>query len=491
MGIIQNQSSKSTLYIYMGVVVGFLNSALLFPRYLEVSEKGILDSITSICLISAGIFSLGVPLATIRLFPYFRNKENNHNSYFSFLAIIILLGLILGLIPLYLFYKSEFPELVQSSYYLGLVGTVYFFRLVFNNLDAYIRMQYNSVLGIVSSNLVLKSTSLIGISLFALNIIAFKELVLIFSLALSLPGLISLFYLLYHRNINLKISLFKKKIREEKNLKKELFKTASYGLLGAMGGVFLIEVDKLILLDLLGEKEVGIYSTAAFFGIIVNVPSRALRSIASVVIADSWKRNDLENIQDVYQKSTLNLQIIASYLFIGVVLCSKYVFEFMKPEYSEGISIIIYIAIAQLVDAITSVNTDILTTSKYYKYQTFFMFGMIVMVVSLNYWLIPIYGIEGAAISTMISLITVNLIKTVFIYRKINIQPFFLKNFTVLLLASVVFILSYFFERIIILEGFVQLLVAGTFISLVYWVPVYFLKISPELIEIVKKRIKK
>ena len=84
----------------------------------------------------------------------------------------------------------------------------------------------------------------------------------------------------------------------------------------------------------------------------------------------------------------------------------------MKPEYSLGISIIIYIAFAQFIDAFTSVNTEILSSSKLYRYQTFFIFLMILLVVSLNYLLIPVYGIDGAAISTMLSLSFINIFRT-------------------------------------------------------------------------------
>jgi hypothetical protein len=61
MGIIQNKASKSTVYIYIGAVIGFFNSGILFPQYLDADSKGILDLITSSSLIMAVIFSFGLP----------------------------------------------------------------------------------------------------------------------------------------------------------------------------------------------------------------------------------------------------------------------------------------------------------------------------------------------------------------------------------------------------------------------------------------------
>ena len=490
MGIIQKQSSKATLYIYLGVAVGFVNSALLFPHFLPAEDKGVLDIITSLCLITAAIFSLGVPFTTLRLYPYFRDDKNHNNGYLSFLLGGIFIGLLIGVIPLTYFFSNEFPVGSRTLYYFILIVVTYFFRLVFNNLDALNRMQFNAVLGVMSSNFLLKLVSLVGISLYALDVISFDELALIHALALSTPGILSLIFTCFSSKISFNFKSFKQKVGE-RDLKKEVVKTSFYGFLGAAGGVVLLEFDKLVLADLMSGREVGIYATAAFFGIMVNLPARALRGIASVVIANSWKNNDLNNIQDVYQKSTLNLQVISSFLFIGIVLCSKYVFVLMKPEYSEGLNIIVFIAIAQLVDAITSVNTDILSTSKHYKYQTYFMFALIVLVVGLNYALIPHYGMVGAAISTMISVIVVNLFRTTFIYFKLGLHPFSRLNVINVLVAILVFVLAYFVNDLPIENQWLQFLATAGFITVIYWTIVLLFNLAPDLKEVLLRKVLK
>ena len=92
--------------------------------------------------------------------------------------------------------------------------------------------------------------------------------------------------------------------------------------------------------------------------------SRSLREFHHLVISESWKKNDLHNINLIYKKATLNLQIISGFLLISILICAPYLFKYMKPEYSLGIGIIIYIAFAHLLDAFTSVNTEILLSSK-------------------------------------------------------------------------------------------------------------------------------
>jgi hypothetical protein len=38
MGVIENQASKSTIYIFLGIIIGFLNT-ILFPHFLPAEKK--------------------------------------------------------------------------------------------------------------------------------------------------------------------------------------------------------------------------------------------------------------------------------------------------------------------------------------------------------------------------------------------------------------------------------------------------------------------
>tara|TARA_B100001121_G_C18636641_1_gene597032 strand:- start:837 stop:1343 length:507 start_codon:yes stop_codon:yes gene_type:complete len=159
----------------------------------------------------------------------------------------------------------------------------------------------------------------------------------------------------------------------------------------------------------------------------------------------------------------------------------------MKPEYALGINIIIYIALAQFIDAFTSVNTEILSSSTLYKYQTFFIFLMIGLVVSLNYLLIPIYGIKGAAISTMISLSTINIFRTIFIWIKFKIHPFENKNVAVFILLGAVYCVSFFINEIIELNPIFKFSLMMLVITSIYWFFVLKLRLSEEINNKVRK----
>ena len=43
----------------------------------------------------------------------------------------------------------------------------------------------------------------------------------------------------------------------------------------------------------------------------------------------------------------------------------------------------------------------------------------------MNRWLIPLYGINGAGFATLLAFTSYNLLKSVFVYRKYGLQPFY------------------------------------------------------------------
>ena len=153
----------------------------------------------------------------------------------------------------------------------------------------------------------------------------------------------------------------------------------------------------------------------------------------------------------------------------------------MKPEYSLGINIIIYIGFAQFIDALTSVNTDILMSSIYYKFQTYFVFLMAGIVIFLNYILIPTYGMKGAAISTMISWSSINIIRTFFIWFKFKMQPFTKENFKVFILLGLVYTIALFVKKFILFIPAINLILMMTLIIAIYWTIILKTNMSTDL----------
>ena len=89
MGIIRQQAVKGTIYSYLGVIIGFITTAIIFPRILSTEEIGLLKLLVSFSVFFLhNLASLGFTNVINRLFPWFRDKNSGHNG-FVIVALLI------------------------------------------------------------------------------------------------------------------------------------------------------------------------------------------------------------------------------------------------------------------------------------------------------------------------------------------------------------------------------------------------------------------
>ncbi len=151
MGIIIRQSIKGTIWSYMGVGIGFITTAYLFPNYLSTETIGLFGLLMSWSVLLAQFSSLGINGVTERLFPYFRNKDNGHNGYLFIAFMVMAVGFGLFLFAYYIFspwlIESNLEKSRLFSEYIYLLVPLTLFTLIYNVLDSYIKLLYDAVLG--------------------------------------------------------------------------------------------------------------------------------------------------------------------------------------------------------------------------------------------------------------------------------------------------------------------------------------------------------
>ena len=132
-----------------------------------------------------------------------------------------------------------------------------------------------------------------------------------------------------------------------------------------------------------------------------------------------------------------------------------------------------------------SINFSIISYSKYFRVNTLFIFILAISNVILNYYLINSFDIVGAALSTAISMLVFNILKTLFVAIKYKIHPF-----TWPLIIISLFLLLAIFMPLLFPEIFksilLSLLISGGFIILFIFV-VYKLSISIEINRFIDK----
>ena len=87
-------------------------------------------------------------------------------------------------------------------------------------------------------------------------------------------------------------------------------------------------------------------------------------------------------------------------------------------------------------DMYSGLNGTILVTSKKYRYDFTFSLMLVALTVASNALLIPRWGMTGAALATMITVLAYNAIRIASVWKFYRIQPFALSDLLVVALAA-------------------------------------------------------
>ncbi|MFM7728000.1 MAG: lipopolysaccharide biosynthesis protein, partial [Flavobacteriales bacterium] len=135
----------------------------------------------------------------------------------------------------------------------------------------------------------------------------------------------------------------------------------------------------------------------------IEAPLVAFEKIASAKIAYAWNENDHGQIGRIYRQSSLYLFLLCGWLFLLVNANVDALFTFLPEGYSQTKWVVLIISSGTLYNMATGLNAPILFNSDRYRYGAVFLVLLAVIVLALQYFLIPLYGLEGAASATALA----------------------------------------------------------------------------------------
>jgi O-antigen/teichoic acid export membrane protein len=437
MGIIVKQSLISTILTYVGVLIGYFNLLYLFPQYLSLEEIGLQRTIQDMAMLLVPFVQLGVSQLLIRYFPLFKAKSY-YSELISLIFIFFLTACIIFSSVFYVFkenisdYFSTNSGLVNT--YLGYIFGLAILMALHQVLVAISQSLRNIILPNFLKEVMLRALTLVNIMLFAFQVISFHQFILILISAYTFNFFVLLIYLLLKKAITITFRFEHLKWNEIQGM----LAYALFTFLGASGILIIGKVDSIMVASMLGLDALGIYSTAFYIAVLIELPKRAIAQIGMSIIATAYKNNNVSEIKAIYKKSSINNLIIGSLLFIGIWINLDNIFSIMPNSelFKVGKWIVLIIGAGKLIDMIAGLNGEIIVMSKHYRINVYLVVLLTLFTILANYLLIPIYGLEGAAIGSSLALLFFNLSKFGFLYWKESIQPFSLKTLVVILIAS-------------------------------------------------------
>jgi len=430
MGIIKRQTIQSSIYTYAGVAVGFFTQGIFLPNLLSKAQYGLLSLLITLSLVLAQFSNLGINGAGGRYFPYFRNADRQHNGYLRLASLTTLIGFGLCVLGLWLARpwiietnQSQSPLFVEY-YYLLIPLTL--FTVYFTVFDNYARLLYDPVTGTLLQQFAQRVLVLLAGIAYWLGWVTFPQFMVLWLLAFFLQMVLMIGSVIRDKAL----FLSRRFLTMEPELRRNLTRYAALTLTTALSTQIIMAIDKVMINNTkeLGLSATGVYSIAANFATVIAVPATALYKVSGALIAESWKTNDLANIESIYRKSCLNQLIAGCFVFVGIAANLPNVFRFLPAGYEAGYYVILWLGLGKLIDMATGVNGIILNTSRYYIYDSLFFVVLTFITIAVNKYLIPKFGINGAAIGAALATFLFNFVRTLFVGIAFRMQPFTWRN---------------------------------------------------------------
>jgi len=441
MGIVQRQSITNTIITFLGFGIGAINALFLYTNFLEKLHYGIVATILSGANIMMPLMAFGAQNTLIRFFSTYKN-QNERDEFLTFmlflpLALIIPLGL-----GFYFFYKDishiwieENPILEPFFWLIPVIGL---FMAYFEVFYAWAKVHMQSVMGNFISEVLVRiivMALLIGVhfSWLAKDTFVYCVALAYFAQMIGMK--------LYA--ISVKMPVLRLVI--PKNVK-EIIQYSSFIIISGGVAVMLVDFDKIMIAKYLPISENALYSVAIFISTVIVVPSRAMTQIIAPITAKLMSENKHDELNDLYKKSAINLQVVGGFIMLLIFVNIKEMYNLIPTAYSGGILVVFLIGISKFYDVLLGNNNSIIVNTKYYR--TVLLFGIltVILMIVLNMIFIPMYGIEGSALATLITVMIFNTVKLLFVVKKLNLFPFTHKTLHSFGILAACLLLFYFWD---------------------------------------------
>lgn len=426
MGLVVRQSIYTTVISYAGVVIGYINLLYLYPLILAPEQIGALRTLQDAALLFTPFAQFGIAQSIQRYFPQFGKDQQQSGAFLSLMLVAALCGFALFFLVFTLF-RGDIAGYFQVNaegflQYLSLTVWLTLILLLTAVLESYSRSLLKTVVPSMLRELVVRVLLGVLVGIYFMGYLTFDQFILSTLGAYLVCLLILIGYL--WRTGDLQLSVKWPAIN--RSLSIEMIRYSLFGFAGTAGMIIIGKMDSLMVAGLMGLAANAVYTTAFYMATVIEIPKRAMSQVAMPLIARAFEKNDMEAIRTLYQKTALNQFIIGALLLLGVAANLDNLFTLMPNSaiYSAGFGVVIVIGTGKLADMFFGPSSEIIVLSKYYWFNLILLLILAAMTVVLNNLLIPQYGIIGAAYGAALSLILFNFVKFIFVWIKLELQPF-------------------------------------------------------------------
>lgn len=214
-------------------------------------------------------------------------------------------------------------------------------------------------------------------------------------------------------------------------------------------------------------KEVGFYNIAMPLAILLTLPKDIMMQLFLPMITRKYGKNEKDEIEQLSRQVSKWILIISLPIFIlFMVFPDEIINSLFGSEYLVAKTSFRLLSISAFVTATIGFSRELVLVKG--KSRTIFYYTLVFTVVNflLNLLLVPKYGIDGAAVATMTSLILLNLVFMFQIKKDLAITLFNFKSAKVFFAGFISLVLLILLRQFISANPIAILVLAVFFVSI-------------------------
>jgi O-antigen/teichoic acid export membrane protein len=173
----------------------------------------------------------------------------------------------------------------------------------------------------------------------------------------------------------------------------------------------------------LTNHEVGVYGMAFRTAALTTFFLGTVSNVAAPKFAALYGANALTELKTVAHHSAKLTLIVGGPLLIPLMVCPGLILRWFGSDFSEGALALMILAAGQLINAATGAVEPLLIMSGHEKYVRNNTLASALCNLLLNLLLIPLWGINGAAVADSLTIAVQNLTASFWAQQKLGFSP--------------------------------------------------------------------
>ena len=418
------QKSFSVLIIRSFGVLLLFGFTLFITNFYSAENVGRYDFVRSTLMVLGGISLMGTNQSIIYysgLLNARKSIESIRSIYSEMLKIIFTLSLII--LGFFMIFFNEpiiydiFKNRESYTLILKTILTLVFFAVTMLNIDT-IRALKKTIL----SEMYRSIFRYLPVFIFAIILLKTNNEELLVEVYLLGFLLLSLFS-------SIRVYILFKKIdkpndKSESFTITEIFKTSSPMALSAIAYFIMQSIDIIILSIYEGFDQIAYYSVSVKLAMLTTLALMSVNIVIAPRIAEIYENQKMQKLQMLIKHSTRIIFLISICVLSVLFFFSEEILGLFGQGYVIANNALLFLLAAQFFNAVSGPGAIYLNMTGRQKTLNKILVSALIINISLNFYLIPIWGINGAAIATLASLIIWNTITTVLIYSRDKIKIF-------------------------------------------------------------------